>query len=97
MLRNGLPIAIIFLGISAFASTVKITTFRFLNSGSSFSAAAELCGELITPTGKPEVIKIVSDPTSKGPGNYIAWTGKDGKFCSVIATYTGKAEAELEN
>ena len=96
MLRSSLFFVIIFLGLSAFASAVKIKTFRFLNSGSSFSAAAELCGELVAPTGKPEMVKIVSDPTSKVPGNYFAWTGKDGKFCSVIATYTGNAEADLE-
>ncbi len=96
MFKNSLFVAILFLGTTAFASAVKITNFKFLNSGSSFSAAAELCGELVAPTGKPEMVKIVSDPTSKGPGNYFAWTGKDGKFCSVIATYTGKAEADLE-
>ncbi len=57
---------------------------------------AELCGELIAPTGKSEMIKVVSDPQSKGPAAYHVWTGKDGKFCSVIATFTGKAEADLE-
>lgn len=96
MIKNSLSIAIIFIGTTAFASAVKVTNFRFLSSGSSFSAAAELCGELVVPTGKSEMVKIVSDPTSKSPGNYFAWTGKDGKFCSVIATYTGKADADLE-
>jgi hypothetical protein len=95
MLKS-LLVSSVFLGSTAFASSVKVTNFKFLNSGSSLSAAAELCGELLAPTGKPEMVKIVSDPTSKGPGNYFAWTGKDGKFCAVIATYTGKAEADLE-
>ncbi len=84
------------LSASAFASDVKVTSFRFLESGSHFSPAAELCGELIAPTGKSEMVKIVADPQSKGPAAYHAWTGKDGKFCSVLATFTGKAEADLE-
>lgn len=84
------------LSASAFASDVKVTSFRFLESGSHFSPAAELCGELIAPTGKSEMVKIVADPQSKGPAAYHAWTGKDGMFCSVLATFTGKAEADLE-
>lgn len=83
-------------GATAFASDVKVTSFRFLQSGSSFSPVAELCGELVAPTGKPEMIKIVSDPNSKGSATYHVWTGKEGKFCSVLATYSGKAEADLE-
>ncbi len=89
-------VSLIFLSTSAFASDVKVTSFRFLESGSHFSPAAELCGELIAPAGKSEMIKVVSDPQSKGPATYHVWTGKDGKFCSVIATFTGKAEADLE-
>lgn len=89
---------VIFLTISlpavSFASDVKVTSFRFLQSGSHSSAAAEICGELINPTAKPEMVKITSDPGSKGPGQYYSWTGPEGKFCSVIATYTGKAEVD---
>lgn len=79
---------------ASFASDAKVTSFRFLQSGSHSSAAAEICGELINPTAKPEMIKITSDPGSKGPGKYYSWTGPEGKFCSVIATYTGKAEVD---
>ncbi len=91
-----LAILVSMAGATALASDVKVTSFRFLQSGSSFSPAAELCGELVAPTGKPEMIKIVSDPNSKGSATYYVWTGKEGKFCSVLATYTGKAEADLE-
>ena len=96
MIKVSLLIATIFLQSPVFASGVKITNFRFLNNSTSYSAAAELCGVLVAPSGKPEMIKIISDPASKGPGNYIVWTGKDGKFCSVIASYTGQAEVDLE-
>lgn len=79
----------------ASGSEIKVTSFKFLQSGAQLSPAAEICGELVTPTGKFEIVKIVSDPSSKAPAFYFALTGKDGKFCQIIATYTGKADAEL--
>lgn len=82
-------------GASALGSEVKVTSFRFLDHGQHFSPTAEICGELVVQTGRFEMIKIVSDPDSKGPAIYNVWSGKDGKFCSVIATFTGKANAEL--
>jgi hypothetical protein len=75
--------------------SVKITSFYFLNSGTERTPAAELCGVLTAPTGKPEMIKVTVDPKSKTPATYNSWTGKDGKFCLVLATYAGTAEAEL--
>lgn len=87
---------ITFVSTASFAAGVKVTSFKFLDHGSHFTPGAELCGEVTQPTGKPEMIKIVSDPGSKSPGSYYAWAGTDGKFCTLIATYTGKAEADLE-
>lgn len=89
--------ATLLIGTDALASSdVKITSFKFLDHGSHFTPGAELCGELVSPTGKPEMVKIVSDPEEKAPGNYYAWAGPEGKFCAVIATYTGKADASLQ-
>lgn len=79
----------------SFASDVKVTSFKFLQSGRYYSPTAEICGVLIKPTGNFEMIKITSDPGSKGPAPYLTWASKDGKFCHIIATYTGKAEADL--
>jgi hypothetical protein len=77
-------------------SQVKITSFRYLTpAGGPRSAGAELCGETLVKTNQNQMIKIVSDPKSDGPGIYYAWTGKEGKFCTVIATYSGLAEADL--
>lgn len=81
--------------ISVFAGDVKVTSFRFLENGTHYSPAAEFCGELVMPTGKVEMIKITSDPELKVPAIYYVWAGKEGKFCSVIATFTGKASADL--
>lgn len=85
-----------FTGSAALAAdSVKITSFYYLESGSSRTPAAELCGVLTQPTGKPEMVKITADPNGKQPGIYNTWAGKDGKFCTVLATYSGKADAEL--
>lgn len=86
----------VFSSLSAFASEVKVTSFRFLESGNHFSPAAEMCGELLVSTGKTEMIKITSDPDSKSPANYFTWAGPEGKFCSVIATFTGKANVDIQ-
>ena len=83
------------LSSAAFAADVKITSFRMLGESTRINRAAELCGELTQPTGKPEMVRIVSDPQSKTPGKYYVWAGADGKFCSVIATYTNEANADL--
>lgn len=89
-------IALIFsISSLAFASDIKVTSFSFLDHSAHFSPGAEFCGELVAPTGKPEMIKIVSDPGMKDPAQYFAWAGPEGKFCTIIATYTGKAEAIL--
>ncbi len=81
--------------VAAFGADIKVTSFRFLESGAHFSPGAEFCGELVAPTGKAELIKVTSDPDSKGPGIYYTWAGKDGKFCLILATYTGQANAEI--
>ena len=86
----------VFAPMLVIASDVKVTSFRFLESGSHFSPAAEICGELLSPTGKPEMVKITSDPGPKGSALYYSWVGPEGKFCSVIATFTGKAEVETQ-
>lgn len=91
--------AFVALPISAFAADVKITNFVFIRESgpnSGFLPLAELCGQVTPPTGKPEMIKVVSDPKSKSPGNYFVWAGKEGKFCTTITTYSGLADASVE-
>lgn len=96
MIKSYLLVLMFSTASMAFGSAIKITSFKFLESGTAqFSPAAEICGELVAPTGKAEMIKIVSDPSSKAPGQYFTWAGKEGKFCQVIATFTGRAETEL--
>jgi len=87
---------LLFSSLCLAASPVKITSFRYVDSQNTHSPVTELCGELVTPTGKSELIKVTADPGTSNPGTYHVSTGKDGKFCSLLATYTGNAAAELE-
>lgn len=96
MSKSSVFLLLMIAGQLAMASGVKVTSFHFLETGTRLSPTAELCGEIIAPAGKPELIRIVSDPQSKGPAIYNVWSGKDGKFCSVLASYTGKADADLD-
>ena len=96
MVRNLIFVSPILFSLNALASEVKITSFRYLEAGVRNSSAAELCGKLVSPTGQPELVNIVSDPNSKTPAPYTAWTNKDGKFCLVISTLTGRANVDLE-
>jgi hypothetical protein len=79
--------------ILAFAEDVTINSFIFLGQK---STAAEICGTVHAPTGQPQMIKIVVDPKAKRPGFYYVWSGSDGKFCSVVSTFSGLADAFLE-
>jgi hypothetical protein len=83
-----------FIPLVSFAQEVKIDSFTFLGPHSS---AAEICGTVQKLTGQPNMIKLSVDPRSKNPATYYAWSGKDGKFCSVVSTLTGEANANLES
>jgi hypothetical protein len=95
---------ILFAALMAFstavsAAEVKITSFVFIKghgANAEWLPLAEICGQAEPATGKPEMIKIVSDPKSKNPAHYFAWAGKEGKFCTTIITYSGLADASIE-
>lgn len=77
----------------ASAATVKITSFRYVSNTSVRVDAAELCGVVTPAPATTALVKITSDPGLKEPGYYYATAGNDGKFCHVIATFTGRANA----
>jgi hypothetical protein len=77
----------------AFASEVKVNSFRFTGSR---TTTAEICGELVSPTGKPEFLKVIVDVGTKYEVPYYVWAGPDGKFCSVVSTVYGKADVEIQ-
>jgi hypothetical protein len=75
---------------------VKITSFRYVNSYDIRSTVTELCGAVTPATGKSELVKITVDPGTDNTVYYHANTGKDGNFCLLLSTLTGRATAELE-
>jgi hypothetical protein len=71
---------------------VEITSF--LSAGSRTNAA-ELCGKVTDSKYDWTVVRIVADPQSNRPGIYNTLVGKDGKFCVVVVSYSGRAEASI--
>lgn len=79
---------------------VKITSFRLITGQNQL---AELCGKIIVqPSVTPEPIQaglvsveIISDFQTNAPAHYNTWSKIEGRFCQLIATYTGRAEVRI--
>lgn len=83
----------LFVGISASAANVAVTSFSFINGK---RPLAELCGQVSGMTSPgPAFISIVVDPRGK-PGTYNTFAGASGKFCITLISYTGEAELSFE-
>lgn len=78
--------------VSSFAASVKITSFYFINNE---RPLAELCGKVEGATKDHTHVKIAIDPRTNRPGTYNTIAGADGKFCMVVATWSGFAEASI--
>ena len=86
-------LAVLSLCAGAYASEVKITSFNYTGSR---TQTAELCGQVVNREVNPlTIIDVVSDPDYKSPGQYATIASKEGKFCIIINTFTGKANATL--
>ena len=85
-------LAVFMVSISAFAAGVKVTSFNYIRSGQYY---AEICGLVEESNGDTKFIRIEVDPKENKPAIYNTVAGKDGKFCAVIVTYKGQAEASL--
>ncbi len=75
---------------SVFANNVKITSF--VRAGNSDNLA-ELCGLVEGTFTAPSYVKVAVDPGTRRVGTYNTVAGLDGKFCLVVLTYYGRAEA----
>lgn len=84
--------AILVSSLSGFAATVKITSFYYINNT---RPHAELCGK-VEDSSFPALVKVVVDPHTNRPGTYNTMVGSNGKFCVMVATWSGKAEALLD-
>lgn len=92
-MKLGLLMVLALPALAFAAGDVKINSFHMLAFNSS---AAEICGTVLAPTGHPQMIKVVVDPKTKNPGSYYVWSGGEGKFCSIVSTFSGEAEASIE-
>jgi cytochrome oxidase Cu insertion factor (SCO1/SenC/PrrC family) len=79
--------------LSAMAVEVKIDSFDYIGN----SRLAELCGHIVDGPNSVQPITITVDPKSNRPAEYVAHTSAKGKFCTVVVTYTGTAQAASSN
>jgi hypothetical protein len=79
---------------AAFAddAKVEINSFVYVNNA---GRVAEICGK-VTGASAATLVRIVVDVNTSNPGIYNVMAGKDGQFCSVVASYRGTANATLE-
>lgn len=94
-MKKILGLACLFVSVSAFSATVKITSFNYVRTGDVHSPIAELCGSVEGATAAPAFVQVTVDHKSSKPAYYNTVAGSNGKFCLVVATYRGTAEAEL--
>lgn len=93
-MKSVVSLCLALVGLNAFAVSpqVKITSFVYTANGSN---VAELCGLVSEATNSPAFVKIIVDVNSKHPATYNTLAGADGKFCLLVNTYTGVAEANI--
>ncbi len=77
---------------TVFANTVKVTSFVLARNSETL---AELCGVVEGTLTTPTYVKVAVDPYARRPGTYNTVAGVDGKFCVVVMTYNGRAEASV--
>ena len=95
-MKTFLAVALMMSSVSAFAASIKITSFNFVRTSTDYrSPLAELCGKVEGATSAPTFIRVQVDPTSKGHASYNTLADEDGKFCLAVITYRGTAEASI--
>lgn len=87
-------IAALLISTSAFAASVRITSFNYIRSG---EALAELCGTVTDSTSTPAFVRVQVDHTSNRPATYNTLTDETGRFCVAVVTYRGTAAASVMN
>lgn len=86
--------ALSLMSVSAIAvePSVQITSYTYVNQE---RKVAELCGVVSNSTGGANFVQITVDYNSKRPATYNTIAGSDGKFCTVVVTYYGTAQARI--
>jgi len=95
-MKNTLSLLICLFSVSAFSSSVKVTSFNQVRINETFNnPIAELCGQVESPTGPQTFITIIVDPGSRRPATYNTIAGPNGKFCLQLVTYRGTADVTI--
>jgi hypothetical protein len=76
----------------ATASSVKITSFYRVGNNDN---VAELCGKVLEVKQVPTFIKVIADPNTSRPASYNTVADENGKFCIIIMTLRGSADANV--
>jgi hypothetical protein len=74
------------------APKVDITSFDYVNNA---GRMAELCGK-VTGANSVVLARVVVDVNTPNPGIYNVMVGKDGLFCTTVASYRGTANVTVE-
>lgn len=89
-----LSIGLLTFSFLAMSSTVKITSFYRVDNNDNL---AELCGKVLEVKKVPTFIKVIADPNSPRPASYNTVADENGKFCIIIMTLRGSADASVMN
>lgn len=90
-----LILATFLISSSAFAATVKVTSFAYVRIGNTTNPLAELCGKVEGADKSPTFIKVLVDPGSKDPASYNTLADDKGNFCLPVLTYRGTADVSI--
>lgn len=73
---------------------LKITDWNQLNRENNRDSAGEVCGMVTGDFQGFDRVLLTVDPGKK-QGEYMTFLSPSGKFCHVVASYSGKIQAEL--
>lgn len=95
-MKTLLALALI-LSSTAFAATVKVTSFNYVRTGpdDAGSPLAELCGVVEGAETTPSFVQVLVDPKGKSPAAYNTVANAQGKFCLAVITYRGAADVSI--
>ncbi len=94
-MKKIITLACILMTSSAFAASVKVTSFNYVTSTSRIPLA-ELCG-VVEGVTAPAFVQVTIDPKASKPASYNTYAGVNGKFCLAVITYRGDAEVSLSS
>ncbi|MEC9282862.1 MAG: hypothetical protein VX642_09125 [Bdellovibrionota bacterium] len=75
--------------------TISIKSFVYTENGNFKDQSAELCGVVSGDVTAHDRVTVMADAKSDYAAPYTTLLDKDGKFCIVIRTITGRASAEI--